>query len=355
VNLSFLLEPGLLVTLLALWLVVALLVAPLETLGWWAGWFEGDDEMPPELEPAATETEPEGTEAYLVYLTGISGVSGDFFLDEENELLDVLDEMLPTVTVVKDVYPYSVRNQALTGQRVFAWFWRFALRMKLSGKGLRRFVGFLINIRNAFQVAVSADQRYGPIYNTGFARLIVAQLVAHGYQRGSGRPVYLLGYSGGGQIAVGVVPYLKRMIDAPITVISLGGVMGGDPGAADAEHIYHLYGRRDGVQRIGWVLSPSRWHISNLDVLPLSRWNVARRSGKITFTYMGNVKHNGRAGYLDKSAYLMAPDYGNLHVTAETIARIVTTGRAMSPPLARVAATGATLSPHTLNTKGPVG
>ncbi len=349
-NVPLSLEPSLIFTVLALWLLVSLLLAPLETLGWWAGWFEGDDALPDELEPADKPAEAADTEAYLVYLTGISGVSGDVFLDEENELLDLLDDLLPHVTVVKDVYPYSVRNQALTGQRVFAWFWRFALRMKLSGRGLRRFLGFLINIRNAFQVAVSADRRYGPIYNTGFSRLIAAQLLAHGYQRGSGRPVYLLGYSGGGQIAVGVVPYLKRMLDAPITVVSLGGVVGGEPGAAEAEHIYHLYGKRDGVQRIGWVLSPSRWHIGQIDILPLSTWNVTKRAGKITFTFMGNVKHNGRGGYLDNGAYLMATNESNLQVTANTIANIITTGRAAAPPLARVDDRGITISAHTLNT-----
>jgi hypothetical protein len=210
-----------------------------------------------------------------------------------------LDVGLEDIVVVDDVDTYSVANRALTGQRVFSWFSRFALRMKLSGKPMRAFIGFLITIRNGFQVSVSADRRYGPIYNTGSARIIVRSLLRHGYQRGSGMPITLLGYSGGGQIAVGAAPYLKNMLDAPIIVLSLGGVLSADPGVLELEHLYHLRGKRDGVQRVGMILSPSRWHIGRMDFLPLSRWNQARRAGRITFIEMGNMKHNGAEGYLD--------------------------------------------------------
>lgn len=292
-------EPAQILTVLLLWLLIAMLLAPFEALGWWAGWFEGDEQAHPIPEPDDKPTPKHNVSGYLVYLTGISGVSGEVFLDEEITLLQRLDEALPHTVVVDDVYPYGLANEALTGQRVFAWFWRFALRMKLEGKGLRRYVGLLINIRNGLQVSVSADRRYGPIYNSGSARMIVRGLLRHGYERGSGTPIYLLGYSGGGQIAVGAAPYLKRMIDAPITVISLGGVLSGDPGVLAVEHLYHLRGRRDSVQRFGMIVSPSRWHIGRYGVLPLSRWNKARRDGKITVIDMGNVTHNGREGYLD--------------------------------------------------------
>lgn len=316
-------EATLILTVLLLWFLVSLMLAPLEALGWWAGWFDIEEDITPEAEPEDKPQQPDNVQAYIVYLTGISGVSGDVLLPEEEAFLERLDAALPNGVVVKDVYPYSVRNQALTGQRVFAWFWRFALQMKLSDKPRRRFIGLLINMRNAFQVMVSADRRYGPIYSTGFARLIARTLLQHGYQRGSEMPVYLLGYSGGGQIALGVVPYLKQMIHAPITVVSLGGVVGGDPGIMAAEHLYHLYGKRDGVQRLGWLLSPSRWRIGELPVLPLSRWNQARRANKIDFIYTGDMRHNGSQGYLDDAHSSSDDGLVNVEVVVGKIARLV--------------------------------
>ena len=128
---------------------------------------------------------------------------------------------------VLEVFPYSVQNRALTGQRFFAWFWRFALKLKLSRVA---FAGFIINLRNAFQVAVSADRRYGPIYNQGMAETLHSALRGHGYSVGSGVPVTIVGYSGGGQVAVGAAAYLKEIIHAPVTVVSLGGIMASDEG-----------------------------------------------------------------------------------------------------------------------------
>ena len=79
-----------------------------------------------------------------------------------------------------------------------------------------------INIRNILIVSVAADQRYGPIYNQGTAQIIHNSLLCYGYQ--PGMPVTLIGYSGGGQMAVGAAPYLRRSLKAPIELISLSGV-----------------------------------------------------------------------------------------------------------------------------------
>ena len=64
-------------------------------------------------------------------------------------------------------------NRALTGQRTFARIWRWILARKIAG---RKLVGFLINVRNLWQVVVSADRRYGPMYNEGSAELFLAGL-----------------------------------------------------------------------------------------------------------------------------------------------------------------------------------
>ncbi len=93
----------------------------------------------------------------------------------------------------------------------------------------------LLNLRNIFQAATSADRRYAPIYNYGIATELQRTLLRHGYRRGT--PITLLGYSAGTQVALGVAPYLKRWAQAPIWVMSVGGVMADDPGLCQVEHL----------------------------------------------------------------------------------------------------------------------
>ena len=50
-------------------------------------------------------------------------------------------------------------------------------------------------------------------------------LRSHGYPLNSGIPVTMLGWSGGGQISLGTSTFLKGMLNAPIHMISVGGVM----------------------------------------------------------------------------------------------------------------------------------
>jgi hypothetical protein len=216
------LEPLLFLGLALVVFLFAGVLSPFEALGWWAGWY-GDDEPVP-----AVQASPVDADHFVVFLSGINSVSGEAFAEREVAFLRRLKRELAdsSAVLVDDIFPYSVTERALTGRRVFAWFWRWALRTKVSGAGLAR---FLINLRNLWQVAVSADHRYGPVYNQGSARMILNGLQRHGYRLGSGVPVTLVGYSGGGQVAVGAAPHLKMMIHAPISVISLGGVMSADP------------------------------------------------------------------------------------------------------------------------------
>ncbi|MBE9192384.1 hypothetical protein IQ230_18920 [Gloeocapsopsis crepidinum LEGE 06123] len=86
-------------------------------------------------------------------------------------------------------------------------------------------LGLLVNLRNTIIVAVSSDKRYEPIYNQGIAQVVFDGLVERGYQPGSGLPITLIGYSGGGEMSVAAAPYLKRSTGASIDVISLSGVM----------------------------------------------------------------------------------------------------------------------------------
>ncbi|ADI13651.1 hypothetical protein [Truepera radiovictrix] len=301
-------------------------LSPFEALGWWAGWYgrEADEtEVGLNVSDAAAHAPdlpptPDGAPRshYVVFLSGINSVSGEAFAEREIAFLARLKRALPEVALVDDLFPYSVTAQPLTGSRVFARFWRWALRRKLSGPGL---AGFLINLRNLWQVAVSADSRYGPMYNQGSAQMILGGLRRHGYRagaHGTDTPVILIGYSGGGQIAVGAAPHLKKITGAPVSVISLGGVMSADPGLLSLERLYHLYGTRDNVQRLGNIFFPGRWPF-----IP-SPWNSAKARGIIELIPMGPMDHTGPGGYLDLQSYL--PDGRSyLEATTETIVKLV--------------------------------
>ncbi len=308
---------GLMLAAVLLWILVAALLSPLETLGWWAGWFSsqyengGSSEASPDK---GADRQGEGEAAYYVaFLTGISGADEEVHMPQERAFLRLLESELPEARVISDIFPYSVTNRALTGQRVFAWLWRYALRKKEEGSP----AGFLINGRNLFQVLISADHRYGPMYNQGGAQIILSALRRHGYPFQSGKPLFLLGLSGGGQICLGAAPYLKEVLRAPIIVISLAGVMCSDPGLMAVEHLYHLRGSKDRVPAIGTVIFPGRWRF-----MQNSYWNRCRQRGKITLIDMGPMVHTRTGSYLDSDSRL--PDGSSyLEKTVRTIRDII--------------------------------
>ncbi len=280
---------------------IALLLSPLETLGWWAGWFGEHPQPEKPLDHPAVLNVPAANDEierqhFVVFLDGIAKATGQNYADVQ-DFLERLARQLPDTVVLGDLFPYAVTNHPLTEHRPLSRFWRFALDLKLSGRPT--LLGFSINIRNLLQVAVSADRRYGPIYHQGEARLILRDLLMNGYKSGSGVPITLIGYSGGGQIALGVTPYLKRILHAPVDIISLGGVMSSDRGLRDVRHLYYLAGSKDVVQRLGAVFFPGRWPI-----LPHSSWNQLVRQGRFSSIPMGPIGHNGKGSYVDAQAFL---------------------------------------------------
>ncbi len=313
----------LLVGLAFLALLLAGALAPLEALGWWAGWYgRRSEEQPVRLASSAP-----APQHFIVFLSGIHSVAEHAFARREVVLLERLRERLPDSRIL-EVFPYSVTNNALTGQRAFARFWRWALRMKLSRRTLANMAGMLINLRNLWQVAVSADRRYGPIYNHGSAELITEALLAAGYVPASGTRVTLIGYSGGGQIALGAAGHLDEILGTPVDVIALGGVMASDPAALQVRHLYYLYGDRDGIQRAGFIFFAGRWPL-----LRYSPWNQARAKGLITRLRLGPMGHTGRDGYLSTTATL--PDGRSyLDATVDAIAAIVERGASAAEPSA---------------------
>ncbi|MDR9392025.1 MAG: hypothetical protein RI554_08370 [Trueperaceae bacterium] len=328
---TFLPDPWtLLLAALATWIVSGLL-APLETLGWWAGWFgrNGDDpgapgplldeEPPPDAasDPAdAPPPHPVPHDAWVVFLSGIHVVEDQTFAPLERAFLQRLRRDLPG-TAVLEVFPYSVTNRALTGQRAFAWFWRRALRWKRDGRRLAGLVAFAINVRNGWQVAVSTDRRYGPMYDQGSARLIERALRRAGFDPADGAPVVLVGYSGGGQVALGAAPVLASRFSIPLQVVSLGGVLASPRTLEGVERVLHLRGRNDAVARLSTWFFPGRWWFASW-----STWNRGKAEGIVQVEDLGAMDHTGGEGYLDPDTSL--PD-GRSHqtATAQAIARAV--------------------------------
>lgn len=290
------------------------LLAPYETLGWWGGWYGDDIEAELNVRALEARARPSTKKHFVVYLTGIGGTSPSEYSALEKGFLQALAEALPEVELVDDIFPYSSGNRALTGERFFSWFWR-ALK-NLKGRGRLGAIGFLINVRNLWQVLVSSDRRFGPIYNSASAQMIYKKLLEHGYRADSGIPITLLGYSGGGQIATGAAPILEQAVGARVHVISLGGVMSSSQFIHELDSLTHLYGSKDSTQRLGSILFPARWSF-----LPWTVWNQARRKGIIKRVPMGAMVHTGKNGYLDPKAKLETGQ-SFLEKTVETIASI---------------------------------
>jgi hypothetical protein len=271
-------------------LLVMAVLAPLDSLGWWAGWRtrKADERVAPRHDP--DDVLPAEAERYVVYLSGIGKASGRWSFPEETDFIARLKAELPGTVVIDDVFPYGTTFRGLEEERFFNVLWGF-----VNNRLLRRptaTVGWLVNIRNIFQVAVSVDHRYGPFYNLGAAESVIEALKAHGYRVGSGRPVTMIGYSGGAQVSIGAATYLAQMLAAPIPVITIGGVMSADPGCVWVQHLDYLYGADDAMDRIGKIAFAGRW-----PVMKQSPWNRMLGEEKITVTPMGPMAHNGPLGY----------------------------------------------------------
>jgi hypothetical protein len=289
-----------------------LFLAPLETLSWWKGFSQRLQKQPFPLPTPSPKSKL--AQHYIVFLDGIAKVEPRNY-DDVELFLSRLRQAIPDSIVIGSVLPYSVSNRPLTNSRPLSAFWNWAKQRKINN--YKDPLGFSINVRNLFQVMVSADSRYGPIYNLGAARLIIEVLLKQGYPVGSGIPIILIGYSGGGQVAAGAAPYLKELLRAPVDLISLAGIISADPGLKDVRCLYHLAGSKDNLENIALLMLPGRWPI-----MKHSSWNRAKKKGKFTYIPMGPMTHNGDGSYLDEKATL---DNGKsfLEHTVETVSLIV--------------------------------
>ncbi len=307
-------------------IVVAGILAPLDSLGWWAGWY--GDELDTATVPTASSERSvrRNVDRYIVYLDGVAQ-SGSRYTPDIEDFLVALEPALPQeLELVQGLMMYSMLNKPLDEDRPLSLLWQLVDKLRWANP--TSVLGWLVNVRNTIIVAVSSDKRYGPIYNQGIAQVIFDGLVELGYQPGSGMPISLIGYSGGAEMSVAAAPYLKRSTGAPIDVISIGGVMSANNNFLKLEQLYHIVGEKDRVESIGSILFPGRWKI-----FPLSYWNRAKRKGKITILAAGAVNQQFRGVYMYQNATL--PDgRTNLQQTIEMILQILRgEGFATVPPI----------------------
>ncbi len=273
-------------------LFLFVLLSPLESLRWWAD--KGEKEVRGTFEVVASEVEEEHrSHRFVVYLSGVGVLGGDELSGREIAWLDSLDDDLRDVCVVADVFPYSVDNRGLL-QRATMHLWKFLDNARRQWRSNP--IHFIINIRNIAQVLVSSDPRYGPTQSIGLAQELWRSLQRHGYVPGSGDPVYLVGFSGGAQMALGAGWFLSGL-GVPVSLISIGGIFSDDPGLDRMDHVWDLRGSRDTMRLLGPVAFPGRWPTA-----PLSSWGRARREGRVTVRTIGPMKHDAAKGYFGRRA-----------------------------------------------------
>ena len=161
-------------------------------------------DQPDDAVPAALPAE-QGH--YLVYLSGPASAAQMSSVVET--LVERLAERIGRTRVIWQIYPTGGQHGPDQGRR-FSRVWQALARWKFEKNRLRA-LAFGINLRNAFQMFVSSDRRYGPVFNLAIADQIAAALIRNGYAPEHRRPVTLLGWSGGAQIAAGAAWYLAAL------------------------------------------------------------------------------------------------------------------------------------------------
>jgi len=296
-----------LILLMGGFLVLWGMLAPVSTIIWWLNQtaeslgLEDEKEKPDVVRQASINAPTSTIDCYIVFLPGVGNFSPDEITQGERYFIDQLAARHSNCVAVRDVFPYSVVNQDLGSQKFLAPLWQAAK----ESDGL--FGNVLVQVRNLWRFAISADDRYGPVYNLSIARTIIDHMnAAHPIAR-SDQPInlILLSTSGGTQVALGATAHLQEWINARLTVVSIGGTFEGRAGFDDVNHVYHLYGDRDWVTMLARVVFPARW-----SWVVGSPVNQARQQGRYTVCNVGSQEHSGAEGYFgnaiafNKTSYL---------------------------------------------------
>lgn len=294
------------------------MLAPITTIVWWLNQttdslgLEDRKKKPEVLSQASVNRSTSKINCYIVFLPGVGNFSPDEITAGERYFIDQLAARHSNCVPVRDVFPYSVSNQDLGNQGILTAVW------KASKDSDVLLSNVLIQVRNLWRFAISADDRYGPVYNLGIAYTIVERMNAAYPIARSNPPVnlILLSTSGGTQVALGATAHLRNWIpNARITVVSIGGAFDGRAGFNDVNHVYHLYGSKDWVTVLPRIVFPARWRS-----VVGSPVNQARQQGRYTVCNIGNQEHDGSNGYFGEKVAFNHTSY--VKQTLEEVAQL---------------------------------
>ena len=262
----------------------------------WEGWIHG---LPDPNRLFATGAEAAGQHHhYVVYLDGIHQ-SEESHPQRVSDFLGCLEESITDDTIlVKGIEAYTITNTGLRSTTFAGWFWQrlFALQ-EHHPNGLIRFIcAFCVQANNVIKVGISSDRRYGPVMNYELALKIARRLSVSGFRPSSASRIVLLGYSGGGEMAIGTAALLQRICQVPVQVITVCGVFSGNGDLDSVEHVAMVIGSKDPIAAFGRIAYPGR-----LPMFPLTNWNKWCRRGALSRYEIQSMNHNGNAGPFSSS------------------------------------------------------
>ena len=257
----------------------------------WEGWMHGLPD-PSRLFSLDGDCDAEHRN-YLVYLDGIHQ-SEESHPPRVSEFLGCLDEAIAADTLlVKGIEAYTITNAGLRSTTLGGWFWqRLFSFQEHHPNGMIRFVcAFCVQANNVIKVGISSDRRYGPVMNYELALKIAHRLDSVGFHPSSAARIVLVGYSGGGEMAIGTAEILQQLCRVPVQVITVCGVFSGNGALETIQDVAMVVGSRDPVAALGRIAYPGR-----LALLPLSNWNRWQRKNSLHRYPIEGMSHNGSSG-----------------------------------------------------------
>ena len=282
-------------TLLLVLIPTAGITSLVGQFAFWEGWIGGLQE-PAQLfasEEKRARANGSARSHYVVYLDGIHQHASEH-PPRITAFLSLLEQALgPHTRLLTGIEAYTVLPVGLAEDPGTAWFWRrlFTLQEQNPSALVQVLAGMLVQANNVIKVGISSDRRYGPIINVEQALKVAERLADLGFHPSSGSPITLLGYSGGGEMAMGMADYLRRICRSPVRIITFCGVFSGNQELARVEGITTVVGTRDPLQLVGRITFPGR-----SPLLPYTRWNKAVHSGAVRHTLIPGMTHNGNQG-----------------------------------------------------------
>ena len=257
----------------------------------WEGWMNG---LPDPSRLFTADEEASGRhQHYVVYLDGIHQ-SEESHPPRVSDFLGCLEESIAEDTMlVKGIEAYTITNAGLRSTTFAGWLWQrlFALQ-EHHPNGLVRFIcAFCVQANNVIKVGISSDRRYGPVMNYELALKIARRLDAIGFRPHQASRIILVGYSGGGEMAIGTAEILQQLCRVRVQVITICGVFSGNGELESVNDVAMVVGSQDPVAAFGRIAYPGR-----LSFLQLSNWNCWQRHHSLQRYMIEGMSHNGSSG-----------------------------------------------------------